>query len=97
MEVRTISRLAEVMSRHNLTELQIEEQGLTVMLKRHPDDVNAVWPPQSALNDEEETAGAASAAVPPASFTVAEDESAPEEATPATFNASVDSAEPLQP
>ena len=65
MEVRTISRLAEVMSRHNLTELQIEEQGLTVMLKRHPDDVNAVWPPQSALNEEEEissgTAGAASA------------------------------------
>ena len=56
MEVRTISRLAEVMSRHNLTELQIEEQGMTVMLKRHPDNVNPPWPPQSESADDEDSA-----------------------------------------
>ena len=100
MEVRTISRLAEVMSRHNLTELQIEEQGLTVMLKRHPDDVNAVWPPQSALNEEEEISSAAAgaaAAVPSVPFSVAEDEASTEEAPPATCNAPVDGADSLHP
>jgi hypothetical protein len=56
MEVRTISRLAEVMSRHNLTELQIEEQGMTVMLKRHPDNVNPPWPPQNEPADDEDLA-----------------------------------------
>ncbi len=34
MEVRTVSRLAEIMSRHQLTELQVSEGDLTIMLKR---------------------------------------------------------------
>lgn len=44
MEVRTVSRLAEIMSRHQLTELQVSEGDLTIMLKRQPGVAMAVMP-----------------------------------------------------